>query len=167
MSIHGKGKELFIGKLSITIIDFMANKKVIEYSEISRIEYCYANGLEGGFLDIIQFTGKKIRFCFKSKVNNKITRAVEYISEHATDIAITEMHINNYPFYQHKWFILLITTFCCWPIGIILLLTSPLQNLRFKLTITLIYVSSFIIVYLYYFYTLRKIYETVYSTFGL
>ena len=167
MSIKGKGQELYIGKSSITLFDFWANKKVIDYSGISRIEYCYTNLLEGGFFDIIDFTGKKTRFCYKSKVNNKIKRAVDYISEHAPDIAITEMQTNNYPFYQHKWFILLITIFCCGPIGIILLLTSPLQNLRFKLTITLIYLSSFIIVYIYYFYILNRIYETVYSTFGL
>lgn len=159
MSIIGKGQELFIGKTKITIVDWMYNKTIINYSEISRIEYCNAYGIEGGFFDIIRFTGKKSRFCYNYKSNDVIMRAVNYISEHAPDIAIEKKDPNNYPYYCHKWFIFLIMLFCCWPIGFVLLWTSPLQNLRFKLIITFIFISSNVIVFAYSWYTMNALFR--------
>ena len=64
MSIRGKSQELYIQKSGIMIRDWFYNKQTLPYKKISRAEYCFASGIEGGWIDFIEYTEKRHRFCF-------------------------------------------------------------------------------------------------------
>ena len=143
MSIKGKLQELFVQKEGILLRDWFYNKKVIPYETISRIDYCFPVGIEGGWIDFINFTGRKHRFCFSQKSSEPVTRALAYFRQNVPDIKLIEKTPANYPFYFHKWFILLSIFLCCAPIGLILLWYSPLQRKSLKVWCTALWIGIF------------------------
>jgi len=57
MSIKGGFKELYVGKKESNLIGIFGDKKKIEYSDLSSIDYCLSQiGIGGGYLN---FNGKK------------------------------------------------------------------------------------------------------------
>lgn len=143
MSIRGKTQELYIQKTGIMIRDWFYNKKTIPYEKISKAEYCFPSGIEGGWIDFIEYTEKRHRFCFPRSSKDAINRAISYIRSHAPEVQLIEKSPCSYRFYYHKWFILLITWLFCAPIGLILLWCSPLQRKAFKVGLTVLWLSFF------------------------
>lgn len=144
MSIRGKTQELYIQKSGIMIRDWFYNKQTLPYQKISRAEYCFASGIEGGWIDFIEYTEKRHRFCFPRSSEDAINRSISYIHEHVPKIKLVEKIPQNYGFYYHKWFILLITWIFCAPIGLILLWCSPLQRKAFKVGLTALWIGLFV-----------------------
>lgn len=144
MSIKGKTQELYIQKTGIMIRDWFYNKKTVPYEKISRAEYCFASGIEGGWIDFIEYTEKRHRFCFPRSSEDAIRRAISYIRGHDLGITLVEKFPEDYGFYYHKWFILLITWIFCAPIGLILLWCSPLQRKAFKVGLTALWIGLFV-----------------------
>ena len=143
MSIKGKSQELFVQKDGILLRDWFYNKRKILYENISRIEYCYPSGIEGGWMDFICFDGNQNRFCFSKKNNDSINRALSYFRKNVPDIQLIEKIPQNYPFYFQKWFALLMMFIFCAPVGLILLWCSPLQRKFFKVWCTCLWIVLF------------------------
>lgn len=99
MSIKGTGKELYIGKTGVNLITFMGNKVSISYSEMKRIDYCYA-AAKLGYINFIQTDNKIIRFDFKKTANDAICRTIEFINQNqpqllTNEILMTEKETNK------------------------------------------------------------------------
>lgn len=78
MSIKGIKEDLYIGKKEINIITFWGNKETVEYTNMKRIDYKYAETFNPGFIDFVTNEDKR-RFKFNAKSNDKIGQAVDYI----------------------------------------------------------------------------------------
>ena len=91
MTIKGVFQELYIGKKESNIITFSGNKKKIEYSELEIIDYMYASKCKCGYLDFIKHGNDKIRFTFRKRSNEKISRAIDLIQECNEELKITEI----------------------------------------------------------------------------
>ena len=83
MSIKGTTKELYIGKTGVNIITFMGNKISIDYSDMKRIDYCYASTLRSGYMNFILKSDTVEEFSFSASANDPIMRTVDFIKEHA------------------------------------------------------------------------------------
>ena len=79
MSVKGISEKLFIGKAEISIITLSAKREAIQYNDMKRIDYKYAEMLNPGFIDFITNKQKR-RFKFNVKSNEKIGQTVEYIT---------------------------------------------------------------------------------------
>lgn len=91
MSIKGTTKELYIGKDESNIITLMGNRVTIPYKDVKRIDYLFAKALKQGFFNFITYDNNKIQFEFGSKVNEKIQKAVDFISGLKPDIEFRDM----------------------------------------------------------------------------
>lgn len=69
MSIEGVSEKLFIGKTEISIITFWAKRVAVQYDDMKRIDYKYADKLDPGFIDFIT-NKEKLRFKFNVKSND-------------------------------------------------------------------------------------------------
>lgn len=87
MSIKGITEDLFIGKKEINIITLLGNKEMVEYADMKRIDYKYAETRSPGFIEFIT-KEKKRRFKFNVKSNDKIGQAVEYIANACPELSI-------------------------------------------------------------------------------
>lgn len=90
MSIKGTTKELFIGKTKINLFTFMRNRITIDYSEMKRIDYCYATTLHPGYMNFILKSDKIENFSFSASANEPIGRTVDFIKEHAPTLFLEE-----------------------------------------------------------------------------
>lgn len=95
MSIKGKSQELFIGKSGINIITFMGNTVSIEYSEMKRIDYCYASTIRSGYMNFVLKSDKVQNFVFAVSANELIGRTVTFIKEHAPTLNIEEHFLDE------------------------------------------------------------------------
>lgn len=87
MSIKGITEDLFIGKKEINIITLLGNKETVEYVDMKRIDYKYAETRSPGFMDFITKENKR-RFKFNGKSNDKIGQAVDYIANACPELSI-------------------------------------------------------------------------------
>ncbi|WP_395547870.1 MULTISPECIES: SHOCT domain-containing protein [unclassified Lacrimispora] len=87
MSIKGIKEDLYIGKKEINIITFWGNKETVEYADMKRIDYKYAETLNSGYIDFIANEEKR-RFKFNVKSNDKIGLAVDYIANACPELLI-------------------------------------------------------------------------------
>lgn len=90
MSIKGIKEDLYIGKKEINIITFWGNKETVEYADMKRIDYKYAETLNPGFIDFIANEEKR-RFKFNAKSNDKIGQAVDYIANACPELSIVSV----------------------------------------------------------------------------
>lgn len=90
MSIKGTTKELFIGKEEINIFNFFGSKTTLQYSNMKKIEYCFATKIKCGYMNFISRTNEKTSFEFAYKANEPILRAVDYISDNCPDLPMVE-----------------------------------------------------------------------------
>lgn len=119
MSIKSQGQELFIGKDKITLISFLGNKYTIGYEELLNVEYKFPTLLQEGF---IKFYAGSIPLCFyfTNKKCMAVQKGIDYLTE--KEIVCEECDpLQKTPFYQSKWFIVLIMLFCCFPVGLFLM----------------------------------------------
>ena len=138
MSIKGNGQELFIGKQSARIRDWMYNTKNIQYDDISKIEYSFRTLTEGGYMDFHDSFGHFERFYFPQKSNDAIQRAVDYIAALYPELEIVKHNAEDDPFYSKNIFIALISIFCFWPIGIILCWCTGKRTTKDKIVFTIV-----------------------------
>lgn len=90
MSIKGTTKELFIGKEEINIFNFFGSKTTLKYSNMKKIEYCFATKIKCGYMNFVSRTNEKTTFEFAYKANEPILRAVDYISENCPNLPMVE-----------------------------------------------------------------------------
>lgn len=138
MSIKGKGQELFVGKQSVTIRDWMYNKKTIQYNDIIKIEYCFRAMTEGGYMDFHDSYGHFERFSFPIKSNEAVQRAADYIAERYPDLEIEKHNLETDPIYSKNVLIGILSVFCTWPIGIILCWCTGKRTVKERIIFTLI-----------------------------
>lgn len=138
MSIKGSSQELFIGKQSVTIRDWMYNKKNIQYGDMSKIEYCFRTMTEGGYMDFYDSYGHFERFHFPKKSNAAIQRAVDYITNHYPELEIEKHDSEADPLYSKNMFIIVISIFCLWPVGIILCWCTGKRTVKERITFTIV-----------------------------
>lgn len=138
MSIKGKSQELFIGKTEINIQDFQWGYKLkkMPYETISHIEYCFRTMTEGGYMDFHDSYGHFERFFFPQKSNAAIQRAVDFISEHYPDLPIEKHDLSSDPFYSKNIFIVIISLFFLWPVGLILYWCTGKRTLAERILFT-------------------------------
>ena len=79
MSIKGTTQEMFVGNEKAEILTLIGRQITVLYSELKRIDYCYAERLKPGYMDFITFDNNKIRFDFGYKCNEPITKTIDYI----------------------------------------------------------------------------------------
>lgn len=137
MSIKGNGQELYIGKQSARIRDWMYNTKNIKYDDLSKIEYSFRTLTEGGYMEFHDSFGHFERFYFPQKSNDAIQRAVDYIAALYPELEIVKHNAEDDPFYSKNIFIALISMFCFWPIGAILLWKTGKRTTKTKIVITI------------------------------
>lgn len=140
MSIKGKSQELYIGKTEVNIKDYQWGYKLIkiQYSDISKIEYCFRTMTEGGYIDFHDTYGHFERFCFPRKSNPAIQRAIDYIEERYPDLVIEKHNTDDDPIYSKNVFIAVLSLFCCWPIGLILNWTTGKRTLQERIMFTVL-----------------------------
>ena len=90
MSIKGISEKLFIGKAEISIITLSAKRVAIQYNDMKRIDYKYAEMFNPGFIDFITNREKR-RFKFNVKSNDKIGQTVEYIKNASPELPIVKV----------------------------------------------------------------------------
>lgn len=97
MSIKGTTKELFIGKEQISVINFFGSKTTVQYSNMKKIEYCFAAKTRCGYMNFISRTNEKTTFEFAYKANEPVLRAVDYITERCPDLPMIESEQKEQP----------------------------------------------------------------------
>lgn len=90
MSIKGITEDLFIGKKEISIITLLGNRETVEYVDMKRIDYKYAETRNPGFIDFIT-KEKNRKFKFNGKSNDKIGQTVEYIENACPGLSIVNV----------------------------------------------------------------------------
>ena len=90
MSIKGISEKLFIGKAEVSIITLSAKRVAIQYNDMKRIDYKYAEMFNPGFIDFITNKEKR-RFKFNVKSNDKIGQTVEYIKNVSPKLPIVKV----------------------------------------------------------------------------
>lgn len=137
MSIKGNSQELYVGKEEINIFNSLGKRKTITYDEMAKIEYCFREFAEGGYMDFHDNYGGFYRFLFPKKKNQAIQRAVDYISERYPDLEIIRHDTSDDPFYTKIIFIALMSLFCCFPLGLILMWCTGKRSLSQKISFTI------------------------------
>lgn len=145
MSIKGSTQTLYVGKEESNIIGFLGKKITIDYSDLSKIDFCYFKiGKGGGYLDFVKSNGATVRFSFNHTSNEKISRTIDLIHENVPDLEIVEHSTDDLKFYQCDWFIILMLFICCFPLGIFLMWYNKKYDkfMRILLTFTFIFLWS-------------------------
>lgn len=119
MSIKGTSQELYVGKKESNIISFWGNKKKIDYSELNRIDYMLAAGLEAGYLDFKKYGNSSARFEFNKRANEKIVKTIELIGESNPELEMCAHDPSEFKFYQHSLFGMIISFILGFPLGAI------------------------------------------------
>ena len=151
MSIKGNSQELYVGKNGIVLADFRLftfNKKY-KYEEIEKIEYCFRSATEGGYMDFYDSYEHFDRFSFSQSANESIQRAVDYISDKRPDLNIEKHEASADPFYTKKMFIVLLSVFCSWPIGLMLCWCTGKRTMREKILFTVAVIAIHICFYVF------------------
>lgn len=145
MSIKGSTQTLYVGKENSNIVGFLGKKTTIDYTDLSKINFCYFKmGKGGGYLDFIKNDSSIIRFSFNHTSNEKISRTIDLIHENVPDLDIEEHSTDEYKFYQCDWFVILMLFICCFPLGIFLMWYYKKydKGMRVALSFTLIFLWS-------------------------
>ena len=122
MSIKGGFKELYVGKKESNLIGIFGDKKKLEYSDLSSIDYCLSQlGIGGGYLNFNEKSGKTVRFEFGSRANDKIKKMIELVKINNPDLSIIEHYTKDIKFYQTDTFIILMSLCCCLPLGLFMM----------------------------------------------
>lgn len=95
MSIKGTTKELYIGKEEVNIITFVGNKVTLKYDDLKRIDFYFAKKTKQGCVIFIKRTNEEHKFDFQYKANDSILRAIDFIGEHASELPLNELEIDN------------------------------------------------------------------------
>lgn len=160
LSVKGIGKELYIGKQGANIITFWGNKKKIDYNDLEHIDYMFATLSELGYINFVHNDNYTIRFDFKSKSNEKILKAINYIHERNPELALNEYLVSDLKLYERWWFMVLTTFFCCAPVGLFLMWYKKKSTFSFRITLTLLLPTLWIVAayasYLNYIYTMDR-----------
>ena len=72
MKITANSSTIDFRSTKVIIKDWMYNLKIIPYEEVTKIEYCYRSGFEGGYIDFHNEYNKYDRFEFGQKQNQDI-----------------------------------------------------------------------------------------------
>lgn len=111
MSIKGTTQEMYVGKEEINILTFMANKITIPYSDIKRIDYCFATAWKSGYMNFITQDNNLTKFSFNYKANEPIGKTVNFILQHYPFMDMKEYAqgenqndraVNIVPIFGHK-----------------------------------------------------------------
>jgi hypothetical protein len=78
--IKGTTQELFVGKDNIKIMTLIGSVKSIPYSDVKRIDYCFADGGRTGYIAFISLDNRQLLFEFKKKSNDSIEKAIKSIA---------------------------------------------------------------------------------------
>ena len=89
--IKGTSQELYICKNKISILTFIGKEIPIPYSDINRIDYCYASTFKPGYVAFIDNNTKKAMFEFGKKSNSDIEKAMSILHKNHKDIEIREL----------------------------------------------------------------------------
>lgn len=95
MSIKGTTKDLYIGKTGVNLINFIGNKKSVDYSEMKRIDYCFASGSRSGYMNFILKSHSIEKFVFNASSNEPISRTIAFIREHAPVLLLEEHNLDE------------------------------------------------------------------------
>lgn len=139
MSIKSCFQELYIGRQECNIITMFGNKINLKYKDIDFITFRYATSFESGYIDFKTKIGKTKRFDITKKVNEKVSRAINFITENYPDLYIEENDGSKDKFFQSNIIILILLLFCCSPLGIILMLCFKKFTKPIRVCITTIY----------------------------
>ncbi len=90
MSIKGITQELFVGKTEVNIFTFIGNQINIPYSNLKRIDYCFAERLKPGFMNFIKKDNSINKFEFGFKENDLIQKTADFIKEHCPSMDIRQ-----------------------------------------------------------------------------
>lgn len=90
MSIKGITEDLFVGKKEISIITLLGSRETVEYVDMKRIDYKYAETRSPGFIDFIT-KEKKRRFKYNKISNDKIGQAIDYITNACPELSIVSV----------------------------------------------------------------------------
>ncbi len=88
--IKGTTKELYVRKERIDILTFTGSVKSIPYSNIKRIDYCFAETFRSGYMNFITLDNKKQSFEFGKKSNEEIGKAILAIRKAYPEIPFKE-----------------------------------------------------------------------------
>lgn len=136
MKITANSSTIDFRSTKVIIKDWMYNLKIIPYEEVTKIEYCYRSGFEGGYIDFHNEYNKYDRFEFGQKQNQDIKKIINILSNKFPEIDIVKTDAEDMPFYSRNIFILIITLF--FPlIGIILIWCTGKRTVKRKLIFTL------------------------------
>lgn len=119
MGIKGTSQTLYVSKKESNIVTFLGNKKQIVYTELSRIDYMHASGIEAGYIEFVRFGNNIIRFEFGKRANEEIVKTINLIKENNPDLNINEHSPAEFKFYQHSLFAILISFILGFPLGTI------------------------------------------------
>lgn len=119
MSVKGTSDTLFVSKTQLTIITAFANKKVIKYETLKRIDYMFSTTTEIGFINFIDYDNKGIRFEFAKSANEKIYKTVELLKGAVDELIVTETVADDLKFYQRNLFAIIISFILGFPLGLI------------------------------------------------
>ena len=119
MSVKGTSDTLFVSKTQLTIITAFANKKVVKYETLKRIDYMYSTATEIGFINFIDYDNKGIRFEFAKSANEKISKTVDLLKGTVDDLIVNETVVEELKFYQRNLFTIIISFILGFPLGLI------------------------------------------------
>lgn len=108
-AIKGSGEELYLHKKKLSVLGSFGNVKSINYSDIYKIEYCYREGIDGGYIDFHEDASRFVRFNFPKKCNDIIEKVVSKLQEVCPDADVVLIDANQIPFYEKNIFLILIT----------------------------------------------------------
>lgn len=119
MSVKGTSDTLFVSKTHLTIITAFANKKIVKYETLKRIDYMFSSTTEIGFINFIDYDNKGIRFEFAKSANEKISKTVDLLKGTVDELIVTETVADDLKFYQRNLFTIIISFILGFPLGLI------------------------------------------------
>lgn len=137
MSIKSQGQELFIGKDKITLISFFGNKYTIDYEELLNVEYKFPTLLQEGYLKF--YAGSTpVCFYFTNTKSPVIQKGIDYLTD--KEVVCEESDpLQKTPFYQSKWFTILMMFCCCFPVGLLLMWRYRKFTLIIRIIVTILF----------------------------
>lgn len=88
--IKGTTKELYAKKERVDILTFTGNLKSTSYSDIKRIDYCFAEPLRSGYIHFITLDNKIQTFEFGKKSNEEVGKVLRAIKKIYPEIPFKE-----------------------------------------------------------------------------
>lgn len=90
MSIKGITQEMYVGKEEINILTFMANKITLPFSDMKRIDYCYATTWKHGYMNFVMKNNDLTKFSFGGMANDPIARTINFVMQHYPSLDMRE-----------------------------------------------------------------------------